>query len=69
MLSDTSPDVPVDVAFSITSRDANILRRHLDEFKEGDTAAQTLLIDRLMGELYRFRPQDSSLDKVDAKMV
>ena len=69
MNSDVPPDVPVDVAFSITSEDASYMGQYLDEFKEGDTATQTLLIDRVMGELCRSRPKDSPFDKVDAKVV
>ena len=69
MNSNVPPDVPVDVVFSITSEDASYMGQYLDEFKDGDTAARTLLIDRVMGELCRSRPKDSLFDKVDAKAV
>jgi hypothetical protein len=67
--SDAPPDVGVDAVFQITSHDTNILQHYLDEFQRGDTSARTLLIDRIMGELYRLRPVNSPFDKKDAKKV
>ena len=52
MNSDAPPDVPVDVVFSIMSQDASFKGQYLDKFKEGDPTTQTLLIDKVMGELY-----------------
>ena len=69
MNSDVPPDVSVDVVFSITSKDASYMGQYLDKFKEGDTAAWMLLIDRVMGELCHSQPKDSPFDKVDAKAV
>ena len=67
--SDVPPDVGVDAVFQITSHDTNILQHYLDEFQGGDTSAWTLLIDRIMGDLYRLRPVNSPFDKKDAKKV
>ena len=67
--SDAPPDVGVDAVFQITSHDTNILQHYLDEFQRGDTSARTLLINRIMGELYRLRPVNSPFDKKDAKKV
>ena len=67
--SDAPPDVWVDAVFQITSHDTNILQHYLDEFQGGDTSARTLLINRIMGELYRLQPVNSPFDKKDAMKV
>ena len=69
MTSEAPHDDPADVVFSITPQDANVLQHYLDQFREGDTPARTLLIDRVMGELYRSRPENSSFDMQDVKQV
>jgi hypothetical protein len=59
----------VDVVFTITAQDTQILQHYLEEFQAGDTSVHTQLIDRIMGELYRLRPVNSPFDKKDAKQV
>jgi hypothetical protein len=68
-ISDAHLGETVDVVFTITSLDTQILQHYLEEFQAGDTSVHTQLIDRIMGELYRLRPVNSPFDKKDARKV
>jgi hypothetical protein len=58
-----------DAGVDLTPQDKQILAYYLEEFQAADTVDRTILIDRIMGELYRLRPVDSPFDKKDAKLV
>jgi len=58
-----------DAGIDLTPQDKQILAYYLEEFQAADTVDRTILIDRIMGELYRLRPVDSPFDKKDAKLV
>ncbi|KAH9020694.1 hypothetical protein EDB85DRAFT_1896072 [Lactarius pseudohatsudake] len=53
----------VDPGFSITPRDADILREYLEEFQCADTPLRTRIIEKAMAQLYRLRPSGTPFDK------
>lgn len=67
--SDAHIEDIVNIGFTITPQDTNILQHYLEEFQGGDTSARTALIDKIMGELYRLRPVNTPFDKKDARKV
>ncbi|KAH9009281.1 hypothetical protein EDB84DRAFT_1571316 [Lactarius hengduanensis] len=53
----------VDPGFSITPRDADILREYLEEFQCADTPLRTRIIEKAMAQLYRLHPSGTPFDK------
>jgi hypothetical protein len=55
--------------FFITPKDAEILQQNLEEFRGGSPAQRTKLVEIVMGELCRLRPENAPFDKALAKKV
>lgn len=55
--------------FSITPKDACVLKGHVEEFQSADTETQNRILETAMGELYALRPPGSTFDKKVAKRV
>jgi hypothetical protein len=54
-------------AFTITPKDAEILKGYMDEFQRGDKQMRGTILEKAMGDLYRHCPSNSQFDKKDAK--
>ncbi|KAF8268580.1 hypothetical protein EI94DRAFT_1800312 [Lactarius quietus] len=65
--SDPSPQhlVPP-VAFVITPRDSVILQEHVTQFQNGNAGVRAKIIEKVIPELYQFRPPNPLFDKKDA---
>jgi hypothetical protein len=55
--------------FKVTPEDAKILNEYIVQFKEANTGARHILMERILGELYALRPADTLFDKSDIKQV
>ncbi|KAF8258231.1 hypothetical protein EI94DRAFT_1708179 [Lactarius quietus] len=53
--------------FSITSRDASVLRVHIEKFQHGDTDARNKILEEVAGEVYALRPPNTVFDKKEVK--
>jgi hypothetical protein len=67
--SDADLGDAVNIGFTITPQDAQILEYYIEEFNGGDISSRTALYDKIMGELYRLRPVNTPFDKKDARVV
>lgn len=70
--SERTPDsdvAPTGKGFSITPKDASILKGHLDEFQTANTETRNRILEMAMGELYALRPSSTIFDKKEAKRV
>jgi hypothetical protein len=66
------PGPPIDPqsnTFKITSDDAEILNRYIDQFQHADTPMRSRILEVAMGELCKLRPGDTEFNKRDAKEV
>lgn len=55
--------------FSITPRDAGVLKVYVEEFQNADTETWNKILGKAIGELYAFRPTNSAFDKKEAMRV
>lgn len=55
--------------FKITLEDANIFRGYMNEFEAADTQMRRRILEKVIGEVYRLRPSNSTFDKKKAKKV
>ena len=62
-----SDGTPAGDSFSITPKDASILKGYLEEFQSAKTDARNRILEMAMGELYALRPPDTIFDKAKAK--
>ncbi|KAF8262889.1 hypothetical protein EI94DRAFT_1808105 [Lactarius quietus] len=53
--------------FTITPKDASVLREHIEEFQSADTDDRTKLLEQMVRKLYAFRPANTVFDKNEAK--
>jgi hypothetical protein len=60
---------PPTTGFKITPQDTNILDGYIDEFEKADTQTRNNILEKVMGELYRLRPDNSVFDKKEAKQA
>lgn len=55
--------------FTLNAKDADILKRYLDEWKDANTQARRTIYEKSMGDIYKLRPGNSAFNKKDAKEV
>jgi hypothetical protein len=55
--------------FQFTSEDKTILNRYMDEFERADKQMRNNILEKVMGELYRPRPGNSTFEKKEAKQA
>lgn len=55
--------------FTLNAKDADVLKRYLDEWKSANMQARRTIYEKSMGEIYKLRPGNSAFSKRDAKEV
>lgn len=66
----SDPGIPAPAeGFSITLKDASILKLYVQEFQNADTDSRKKILGKVTGELYALRPPNSVFDKKEAMLV
>lgn len=60
---------PTGKGFSITPKDAAILKGYLEEFQTSKTEARKRILETAVGKLFANRLDKTNLDKKEAKLV
>jgi hypothetical protein len=56
-------------SFQFTPEDKTVLKRYMDEFEQADKHMRNNILEKVMGELYKLRPGNSTFDKKEAKQA